>query len=660
LAKVRIFSLAKQLGLRSEALITALSELGVEGATPATAIDEDTARAAAQLLAEQAEQARRAALASQQVAAEATPEPGKAGEVVTEEEEWEEEAEELVGPSPFYEAEDPLAELERQLAQLEAQAREEPEAQVTPLPELVARPTGPAPEDMVAVPPVVTVLGHVDHGKTTLLDTLRNTNVVEGEHGGITQHIGASEIEFQDRRIVFIDTPGHEAFTQMRARGAQVTDVAVLIVAADDGVMPQTVEAIGHAKAAGVPIVVAINKIDLPTANPDRVKQQLLEHELVPEEWGGDVVVCEISALTGQGLDELLEMILLVTDVQQLWGEPEAEFAGIVVEASMDPSQGPLATVLVRRGTLSVGDVVIGGTAYGRVRHLRDWRGKSVRSIECGRPVEVVGLNDVPEAGEVVTAAESPKAARQLAEERVSAARASTLTGGAGVRLRALYDELHGQERADLNIVLKADAWGSVQAMQSSLEALGNELEEINLSVVHSAVGEVTESDVTLAVASKAIIIGFNVGVSDSARRLANDENVEIRIYNVIYEALEDVRDAMYGLLKPVYEQQRIGTAEVLQLFRAGRLVVAGCRVAEGRLERGARIVVTRNGGEVFEGTLETLRHFERNVSRIEAPSECGVSTSEFHRWQEGDRIEAFIEVEVERRRTAAADTAGQ
>jgi len=662
LGKIRIFSLARHLGLRSEALLEALNELGIEGATPASAIDEETAKAVAQLLAEQAKQARESALASKQAADEAAvAEPGEekaAEKAEAEEEEWEEEEEareEMPAPA-FYEAEDPLVALERHLAEMEAQAKEEPRDSVTPLPELVARPRGPRPPNAIEVPPVVTVLGHVDHGKTTLLDALRNTNIVEEEHGGITQHIGASEIEFEGKRIVFIDTPGHEAFTRMRARGAQVTDIVVLVVAADDGVMPQTVEAIGHAKAANVPIIVAINKIDLPGANPERVKQQLLEHDLVPEEWGGDVVVCEVSALKRQGLDDLLEMILLVSEVQQLWGEPDAEFAGIVIEARLEPSEGPIVTILVRRGTLSVGDTIIAGTAYGRIRRLRDWRGKSIKSIECGRPVEVVGLNAVPEAGEIVTACKSPKEARQLAEERLKMRHDAELSAGSGMRLQALYDELHGKERTELNIVLKGDAWGSVEAMASSLEAIGRQMEEIDINIVHRAVGEITESDVTLAVASKAIVLGYNTKATESARRMAEDEHVEIRMYNVIYEALQDIQDAMLGLLKPVYETRQIGTAEVLQVFPMGRLVAAGCRVTEGRLQRGARMVVTRNGQQVFEGTLETLRHFDRDVASIESPNECGVSTPEFRGWQRGDKIEAFIEVEVDRRERSTAD----
>lgn len=647
---IRIFSLARQLGLQSKALIAALAELGIESATPASALDEDTARAVTELLAEQARAARHAQVATAEAQATTSEAPVTDTERVEEGEEWEEALDErLVHPA---ELQDGLGELEKHLADLQAQAEAEGKrtALFEPLPELVARPSGPRPESAIDVPPVAAVLGHVDHGKTTLLDALRNTDVVATESGGITQHIGASEVATGEKQIVFIDTPGHEAFTAMRSRGAQVTDLAVLIVAADDGIMPQTVEAINHVKAAGVPLIVAVNKIDLPGANVERAKQQLLEHELVPEEWGGDTIVVPISALQGDGLDELLEMVLLVAEVQELWADARADMVGIVIESSIDVSEGPLATVLIRNGTLSVGDVVISGSAWGRVRRLRDWRGKSVKTMPPGHPVEVVGLSDVVEAGDILQTCATQRKARRLAEQHQDQQREQELSGGARRQLRELYKDLATEELKELNIVLKGDVWGTVEAMVSSLEQLDGESDEVDIRVVYTGVGEISESDVTMAVASQALVIGFRVAASDQVRRLAEDQHVEIRTYDVIYHVLDDIRRAMIGMLEPIYEERLLGQADVLQLFRVSRIgVIAGCRVTEGRLQRGAQMVVLRNGEEVYRGTLESLRHYDRDVSDIEPPEECGVATPDFRDWQEGDVIQAYIQVEIER-----------
>jgi len=650
-AEIRIFSLARQLGLQSKALMAALAELGLEDVTPASAVDEDTARAAVELLAEQAQEARKAAQATAEAQAEAAPQQqqkGEAAEAVAEE--WEEE--EYEPPVHPAELEAGLAELEQHLQRLrvEAQAEQADREAVKPLPELAARPQGPRPETAIEVPPVVTVLGHVDHGKTTLLDALRNTDVIATESGGITQHIGASEVAVDDKHIVFIDTPGHEAFTQMRARGAQVTDVAVLIVAADDGVMPQTVEAINHVKAAEVPLVVAINKIDLPEADIERIKQQLLDHELVPEEWGGDTIVVPVSALQREGLDELLEMLLLVAEVEELWADPEADMVAVVIESSLDESEGALATVLVRNGTLSVGDVVVCGTACGRVRRLRDWRGKSVKTMPPGHPVEVIGLSDVVEAGEIMQTAATLKEARQIAEQRQEQQREQKLAGGARRQLRHLYQELGTEEVKDLNIVLKADVWGSVEAMVSSLEQLNERLDEVDIEIVYTGVGELNESDVMMAVASDALILGFHVDATASVEQAAADEHIEIRTYDVIYEALNDIRKAMLGMLEPIYEERLVGEAQVMHLFSSSRVgVIAGCRITDGQLRRGSRMVVVRDSEQVFEGTLESLRHFDNDVASIDAPQECGVASSEFRDWQEGDIIRAYVQEEVPR-----------
>jgi len=651
LAKIRIFSLANKLGLRSEALIKVLAEMGIEDVTAASAVDPDTASAAVELLVEQAQQARREAQAAAEAQAtqeEARVEPAK-GQPGVAEEEWEEE---FAAPVHDADLEEGLAELERHLAELQAAAEAEHTEikEIKPLSELAARPSGERPDSAVEVPPVVTVLGHVDHGKTTLLDALRQTDVVSGESGGITQHIGASEVSTDAKTIVFIDTPGHEAFTAMRARGAQVTDIAVLIVAADDGVMPQTVEAINHIEAAGVPMIVAINKIDLPNADIEAAKQDLLQREIVPEEWGGDTIVVPISALQHEGLDELLDMILLVAEVQELWADPDAEFVGVVIESSVDPSEGTLATVLIRNGTLSVGDIVICGTSWGRVRHLRDWRGKSVKTMQPGRPVEVIGLEHVVEAGEIMETVQNTKEARSRAEQAQQDERERQLMGQAEVQLRHLQQQFGSGLVKELNIVLKSDVWGSAQAVEANLRNLSEELDEIDINVVHSSVGDVTESDVLLAAASEAIVMGFRVELSSGARRAAQDEHVEIRSYDVIYEALDDISQAMIGMLDPIYEEQFIGEAEVLQTFAVSRVgTVAGCRVNDGRLVHGVRIEVMRDGEQLFDGELTSLRRFENDVATVEAPQECGIAIADFNDWEPGDIINAYQKVEVER-----------
>jgi translation initiation factor IF-2 len=420
--------------------------------------------------------------------------------------------------------------------------------------------------------------------------------------------------------------------------------------------MPQTVEAINHARAANVPIIVAINKIDLPDADPTRVKQQLLEHQIVPEEWGGHEIVVEVSALTGQGLDNLLDSILLLGEIEELWVDPAAEFTGVVIESSLDPAQGAVATVLVRSGKVAVGDVVVAGAAYGRVRRLRDWRGKSVKQMEAGRPVEIVGLSAVPEAGEIVRAAASLKEARQRAEEYAEQARQRELRGVAEVQLHELYRGLHTGEVKTLNLLLKADVSGTLQALETSLQQLSDQMPEVDINVVASGIGDVTESDVTLAAASQAIIIGYNVAADDHVLRVASDDRVEIRLYNVIYQILEDIERAAAGMLEPVYEEQFVGRATVLQLFRISRLgVVAGCRVTDGRMQRGARIEVKRRGETVFEGTLTSLRHLKDDVAVVEAPNECGLLVADWRGWEEGDVVEAYAQVEVERRAGAGA-----
>jgi len=679
LAKVRVFSLAKELGLKSSALVKALGHMGVPNLTPASAIDEDTATAVRELLAEQltkarerAKEAEQTARAEAEVARAAGADPASgAGDAQTEaaaEEEIKQREEGLEsleremadhGFGPTHPgAYTSIEEIERHMAEVEATA--EPKLQpdaVTPLPELAKRPTGARPDSAVDVAPVVTVLGHVDHGKTALLDALRSTNVVADESGGITQHIGASEVEVGDKRVVFIDTPGHEAFTAIRARGAQINDITVLVIAADDGIMPQTVEAINHAKAADVPIIVAINKCDLPAADPERAKQQLLEHELVPEEWGGDTIVVEISAITKQGLDDLLDMVLLVAEVQELWADSEGDFVGVVIETGVATSEGAVATVLIRNGTLRVGDSIVAGAEHGRVRRLRDWRGKSHKEMGPGRPVEIIGLGGTPDAGEIATRADSPKAAREAAAVRQQQAWERDIEVSRSATLRELFAGMRTGETEQLNVIIKADVYGSAQALESKLLQLDSQLQEVDIEVIYAGVGPINESDVMLARASDAIMIGFHVQASDSVRQTAEAERVEIRIYDIIYEVIDDIIAAASGLLKPVIEEPPIGKAEVLQIFRGSRVgVVAGCRVTEGKLQPGAKMVVVREGEVVYEGTIDSLRHFDQDVSQIEAPGECGVATRGFRQWQVGDIIEASVEQEVERRLSITSD----
>ena len=553
---------------------------------------------------------------------------------------------------PSYFDRDMLA-LERQLERLAeeinaAKKAVQEEAKKPPLHELVKRPSGPKPPGAIDVPPVVTVLGHVDHGKTTLLDAIRKTNVTATEDGGITQHIGASEVEYEGKTIVFLDTPGHEAFTQLRARGAQVTDIAVLVVAADDGVMPQTIEAINHAKAAGVPIIVAINKIDLPEANPQRVMQQLSEHGLIPEEWGGDTIVVQTSALRGEGVDDLLEMILLVAEMLELWADPKADFAGVIIESRLDRARGPVVTILTRSGTLRTGDIILSATAYGRVRRINDWRGRQLKEVPPGHAVEVIGLNDVPEPGSLVERVKTVKEARRIAEERIEQQRQEERERLKAKRLEEAYAELTAQKTKVLRAIIKADVWGSAEALRDAILRLASATDELDVEILHMGVGDVSESDVTLAVASDATILAFRVGIPGSVRRMADDEHVTVRRYDVIYDALDDIRRELEGMLEPEIREEFIGRAEVVRAFRAqtfGR--VAGCRIVEGRLQQGCQIRVLRDGEEVYRGKLDSLRHFDRAVEVLEAPNECGVGVNGFAEWRSGDVIEAYEVIEI-------------
>jgi len=502
------------------------------------------------------------------------------------------------------------------------------------------------PANLCPRPPVVTVLGHVDHGKTSLLDAIRRTDVAAGEVGGITQHIGAYQVEHNGRLITFLDTPGHEAFTAMRARGAQTTDIAILVVAADDGVMPQTVEAINHARAARVPIIVALNKIDKPTAQPERVKRQLSELGLTPDEWGGDTFVIPVSAKKRIGLEDLLETILLVADEQNIRANPNRPAIGTVLEAQLDRSMGPTATVLVQNGTLRVGDAVVAGTVYGRVRRMLDGHGKPIREAPPSTPALILGLSDVPTAGDIFEVVENEKVARAIAAQRLQerearAARPTRLT------LDDLSRSIRQGQAKELNLIIKADVQGSIEPIVSSLSKLGSE--DLKVNIIHAAAGNVTESDINLAIASRAIVIGFQVTVDPAARRLAENEGVDVRIYDVIYELIDEVELALKGLLEPTYVEKTIGKAEVRATFdipKVGR--VAGCYVLEGEVRRNARARLFRQGEQKFDGPIASLKRFAKDVREVKAGYECGIGLEGFHDIQVGDVLEFYVKERVE------------
>ena len=505
-----------------------------------------------------------------------------------------------------------------------------------------------AEEDLEVRPPVITIMGHVDHGKTSLLDYIREAKVTAGEAGGITQHIGAYTVNLEGRHITFLDTPGHEAFTAMRARGAQSTDIAVLVVAADDGVMPQTVEAINHAKAADVPVIIAINKMDKESANPDRVKQDLTGHELVPEEWGGDTIMVPVSAHTGEGVDTLLEMILLVADMRQLKANPNRLAKGIIIEAKLDKSRGPVATVLIQNGTLRVGDNIVAGMASGRVRAMVNDRGERVLEAGPSIPVEVSGFNEVPSAGDDMMTMTDDHLGRQVVQERRDKVKAARVAASAKVSLDNLFSHIDQGKIENLNIIIKADVQGSVEAVKQALEKLSSD--EVRVRVLHSAVGAVTKDDVNLASAFNAIIIGFNIRPDNSAREAAEREGVDIRLYRVIYQAIEDVQKAMKGLLAPEFKEVLLGHAEVRNTFRiTGAGMVAGCYVQDGKLQRNAEVRLLRDNVVVFEGKLSSLKRFKDDAKEVASGYECGVSFDAFNDIKEGDIVECFIMEEIPR-----------
>ena len=503
------------------------------------------------------------------------------------------------------------------------------------------------PEDLAPRAPVVTIMGHVDHGKTSLLDAIRETEVTATEVGGITQHIGAYQVEHSGKKITFLDTPGHEAFTAMRARGAKVTDVAVLVVAADDGVMPQTVEAIDHSKAAGVPVVVAVNKIDKPEANPDRVRQELSERAIIPEEWGGDTVFVDVSAKKRIGLESLMEMILLVAEVQELKANPNARASGVVIESKLDPGRGVVATVLIERGTMHVGDAIVAGPAAGKVKAMNDFRGRPLKEAGPSAPVEILGFDSIPQAGELCRVVEDERRARVLATRRSDRLKAELLAKkGRGLTLDDVFAKIKEGEVKDLNLIIKADVAGSVEAL---VDALGQvKHEEVKINIIHTGVGGINESDVMLAAASQAIVIGFNVRPNAAAKTVADMEGVDVRTYGVIYKVIEDVKSALIGMLAPTYVEEELGEAEIREVFKASKLGnIAGCYVTRGKVPRNAQVRVVREGTVVYDGKLASLHRFKEDVREVEEGYECGILLEDFNDIKEGDVLEFYETKEV-------------
>ncbi|MCR13061.1 translation initiation factor IF-2 [Listeria monocytogenes] len=502
---------------------------------------------------------------------------------------------------------------------------------------------------LVERPPVVTIMGHVDHGKTTLLDSLRNTKVTLGEAGGITQHIGAYQLEIHDKKITFLDTPGHAAFTAMRARGAQITDITILVVAADDGVMPQTIEAINHAKAAGMPIIVAVNKIDKPQANPDRVMQELTEYELVPEAWGGDTIFAPISAKFGEGLENLLDMILLVSEVEELKANPDRRTIGSVIEAELDKGRGPVATLLVQDGTLNIGDPIVVGNTFGRVRAMVNDLGRRVKKVGPSTPVEITGLNDVPQAGDRFVVFEDEKTARNIGETRASRALVAQRSATNRVSLDNLFEHMKAGEMKEVNVIIKADVQGSVEALAASLRKI--DVEGVNVKIIHTAVGAINESDITLAAASNAIVIGFNVRPTAQAREAAENESVDIRLHRVIYKAIDEIEAAMKGMLDPEFQEKIIGQAQVRQTINVSKVgTIAGCYVTDGKITRDSGVRIIRDGIVVFEGEIATLKRFKDDAKEVAKGYECGITVQNFNDIKEDDVIEAYVMEEIERK----------
>lgn len=646
MSKIRVYELAKMLGMSNKELMKMLADLGIEVKTHMSSIDSETAQIVEEALGdgesrEEAETAGerekislpRGATVSE-VAEALGVKPSEAVKALV--------AAGHMIPATAVLGEDAAEVLSRtygkDLVFVETEEKKPS----------VSRRAAPKGKKLEVRAPIVTVMGHVDHGKTTLLDYIRKTKITEREAGGITQHIGASTLEYEGKKIVFLDTPGHEAFTAMRARGAQATDIVILVVAADDGVMPQTVEALNHAKASGVPIVVAVNKIDKPDARPDRVRQQLADHGLIPEEWGGDTIFVDISAKSGEGIDQLLEMVLLVADMCELKADPTIEPEGVVIEAELDKGKGPVATVIVQQGTLRRGDILLTETAWGRVRAMIDDLGKQVDEAGPSKAVEILGFDRVPQPGEIFRTISSEKEARQAIDDRVQEQKKAEAEPSRRITLEDLYGKMQKGETPSLKVVIKCDVQGSLEALKSSMQKL--ETDEVQINFIHEDVGRISESDVMLASASEAIIIGFNVRPDSNAKKMAEAEGVQIRLYRVIYDVIDDVRSALEGMLTPTIKENVIGQAEVRAVFKvpkAGK--IAGCFVQEGQIKRNAKVRLIRDGVVIWDGSLDALKRFKDDVREVKAGYECGMNLANFQDVREGDILEAYELVEEKR-----------
>ena len=677
MSKIRVYKLADKLNMESKELIDILNNLGIEVSSHMSTIEDETADLVKEVVTEESKSEEEI---EEELEDELPEESAEEQETEPEIEEEEIEEEDESDYIPVTEGitirdlgekldisanniikemmqmgimtnvnysldEDELEILKEELG-LEIKLTdeiEEEESSELKLEEIVDR-----PEDLKPRPPIVTVMGHVDHGKTTLLDVIRKTRVAEGEAGGITQHIGAYQASYDEKKITFIDTPGHEAFTAMRARGAQLTDIVILVVAADDGVMPQTVEAINHAQAAGIPIIVAVNKIDKANAQPDRVKQELTEHSLVPEEWGGNTICVNVSALKGENIDELLEMVNLVAEVEELKANPNRIADGVIIESELDRGRGPIATVLVKNGTLKIGDYIIAGSITGRVKALLDEHGERIDEAGPATPVIVLGFDDVPEAGDYVRVMEDEKRARDLAERRQEKEKEERLKKDSKVSLEDLYRNIQEGEIKELNVIIKADVQGSIAALENSL--MNIESDEVSVNIIHTGVGAINETDVNLASASNAIIIGFNVRPGTNARKAAEKEKVEIKTYRVIYKVIEDIKNAMSGLLEPEYKEIVVGRVEVRDTFKVPDVgIVAGAYVKEGEVNRNDYVRLIRNGTIIHEGEISSLKRFEDDVREVKEGYECGIGIENYNDIKVGDILEIYRYKEIER-----------
>ncbi len=646
MSKTRVYQIAEKLGMSNEDVIAKLKELEINAENENTEIDNDDVELLVELVGEEAATndgptvtitgkltVQEIANALEVSASEVIMKLMKMGTMASINQEVTEEIASLVVKEYGY------------TLLTSTQDEEEEQLEIDALMEIEED----KEEDLLPRPPVVTVMGHVDHGKTSLLDAIRSTNVTKGEAGGITQHIGASEVSVNGQKIVFLDTPGHEAFTSMRARGAQVTDIAILVVAADDGIMPQTIEAINHAKAAEVPLIVAINKIDKPDANPDKVKQELADQGLLVEDWGGDVIAVPVSARQKTGIDTLLEMIILVSEMEELRANPNKRAVGTVIEAKLDKGRGPVATVLVEGGTLNVGDPIVAGLASGKVRAMINSKGKRVKTAGPSTAVEILGLSEVPQGGDQFVAVPTDKIARSVAEKRQQIARDEMLKSNQRMSLDDFFSQMNDGDVKDLNIVIKADVQGSAQAVKQSLEKLSNE--EVAVRVIHCGVGAVNESDVMLAAASNAIIIGFNVRPVAGSEEMAKKQSVDVRTYTIIYKAIEDVQAAMTGMLDPEYRDEDTGKAEVRETFRiSGVGTIAGCYVTSGKILRGGKARIVRDGIIIHDGEIAALKRFKDDVKEVNHGYECGLSFVNYNDLKEGDMVEAYVTKEVERK----------